>query len=755
MAGRDFFAAAPLREPGKLSADVEKQYWRSRTARLSLLRVIAIVVGLAWCAALIFGRVGHETRAVWRAGDLDSVIGLLMLVQLGAAATVLAAGFVNRLKFYIRLFRLASLTYLAILGVHAVLMLLTGQSPLSELHLVDYGGLPLALLVATLPMRTGLVLVVVVLAVSVLTEPNTAFGHSMVLAWGNAVLTVLPFTLMINAALKTTTIIDRLATRRHQEALVVARSRALAEVEARLLGYLHDQVLQQLGGIRRGVVPAVPFEVALPEQPGAAGERPLTDVLVDLVDTLSILNPGMRIDLPAEIPDCLVPADAMSSITDATLEAVNNCLEHAPDAGHRCSVRFSVDGQGRCTGVSVIIADDGPGFDLESVPADSAGIKISLLARMSSTRGCSAEVDTAPGEGTTVILSWDAARARQTEAQPDPLGRSTQELFGLGRVFNPLYATFASLFFLGAGLFNDHSQQPWLFLLALACAVGAMFGLVRGDELKLSLPATVLVAALIIGFWVLAVTEDIPTEEAWPHLWYPWVLILLLTYLAMRDRAIFAWGTWGLVVAAAHFLDIRPALLGEVDPVATIYVSALLPATFLPVALNLATQALPTALETQGNRATALGVATTQRDYLTSSATWLNAQLRTALDPALPEETRRQRAQLLELRLRDSIRSPLLDDPAITRAIWQARAVGVSVSLRDDRSDERGVDKHADPEAWSGLKEWLLQALADPVNRSVTVRILPPGRRLYASLVVSTGDEETVERLEVPAGQRV
>ncbi|WP_205618329.1 hypothetical protein [Corynebacterium sputi] len=56
------------------------------------------------------------------------------------------------------------------------------------------------------------------------------------------------------------------------------------------------------------------------------------------------------------------------------------------------------------------------------------------------------------------------------------------------------------------------------------------------------------------------------------------------------------------------------------------------------------------------------------------------------IDDALGE-----RARLTEMRLRDAIRSPLLDSPDIRTAVWRARARGISVQLLDDHSESTGL----------------------------------------------------------------
>ena len=99
---------------------------------------------------------------------------------------------------------------------------------------------------------------------------------------------------------------------------------------------------------------------------------------------------------------------------------------------------------------------------------------------------------------------------------------------------------------------------------------------------------------------------------------------------------------------------------------------------------------------------------------------WLHSLLQLVDDPMV--------AKLMELRLRDAIRSPLLDVPELTAAVWRARAAGSRVTLIDDRSPTC-----ADPEEHSKIIANTTDALAKNPH-TLTLRLLPAGRDRYASL---------------------
>lgn len=59
-------------------------------------------------------------------------------------------------------------------------------------------------------------------------------------------------------------------------------------------------------------------------------------------------------------------------------------------------------------GVLVEVGDDGRGFDVAAIPAERLGVRRSIVERVATVDG-RAEVHTAPGEGTRIVLTWSPA----------------------------------------------------------------------------------------------------------------------------------------------------------------------------------------------------------------------------------------------------------------------------------------------------------------------------------------------------------
>jgi signal transduction histidine kinase len=95
-----------------------------------------------------------------------------------------------------------------------------------------------------------------------------------------------------------------------------------------------------------------------------------------------------------------MPVVAAEAIQSAALQAAFNSLSHAGDGAHR-SVRLDAFG----SGLQIVISDDGRGFDLESVPEERLGVRVSIIERLANVGGA-AEVESAPGAGTVVTIRW-------------------------------------------------------------------------------------------------------------------------------------------------------------------------------------------------------------------------------------------------------------------------------------------------------------------------------------------------------------
>jgi signal transduction histidine kinase len=111
---------------------------------------------------------------------------------------------------------------------------------------------------------------------------------------------------------------------------------------------------------------------------------------------------------------CLIPVHVAEAAYSATVQAMVNSLQHAGTGVERW---VDVRSHGH-QAFTIEIGDKGAGFDPELIPTERLGVRVSILERVASAGG-QARIDTAPGEGTVVSLSWDGAPVAPMESIPD------------------------------------------------------------------------------------------------------------------------------------------------------------------------------------------------------------------------------------------------------------------------------------------------------------------------------------------------
>ena len=111
----------------------------------------------------------------------------------------------------------------------------------------------------------------------------------------------------------------------------------------------------------------------------------------------SLSSPEGPLDVPAEIGD---------AIADAMTEAMDNSTRHAGWRDGRVVHRTARAVRLR-RGLSVVVKDDGRGFNPRRVGLDRLGIRLSILERVNSYPGAAASIVSSRGRGTSVTLEWN------------------------------------------------------------------------------------------------------------------------------------------------------------------------------------------------------------------------------------------------------------------------------------------------------------------------------------------------------------
>ncbi|MGV8913414.1 MAG: sensor histidine kinase [Rhodoglobus sp.] len=97
-----------------------------------------------------------------------------------------------------------------------------------------------------------------------------------------------------------------------------------------------------------------------------------------------------------------LPAVAAEAVHSAAVQAMVNSLQHAGGAEvTRSVVVRGLEGNG----IEVLVTDSGRGFDLDRVPQERLGVRVSIVERVANAGGRTA-IASVPGAGTEVCIQW-------------------------------------------------------------------------------------------------------------------------------------------------------------------------------------------------------------------------------------------------------------------------------------------------------------------------------------------------------------
>ncbi len=335
-----------------------------------------------------------------------------------------------------------------------------------------------------------------------------------------------------------------LESRRSAEELIRSEE-ALAESN-RWDALIHDKVLNALGTAAKAVRPAI-------ERPARILARDALDAVRSTGDRThperfadQIRSTARELGLDADIRIEGSPAGGVAeSFHRAAAEALTNAARHSGVAKVAVTGTFTAK-EGR-----LMVRDEGCGFDPGQVPDDRRGLRGSVLETME-TRGGRAEIVSAPGQGTTVSMSWRA---------PEPWTVRISELGSFRTMV--VFFILALAISLALGVPNGHYVIDWrigdagLAILVL-CAVGAI-AWPRLDRWACGILTLATVSAQTVMLGNLNLTPEIGWQE-----WFIGFSLGVFTPLAWRTRQ----RRWCLVAAASFpVVTIGGALLGGYDAV--------------------------------------------------------------------------------------------------------------------------------------------------------------------------------------------
>lgn len=556
--------------------------------------------------------------------------------------------------------------------------------------------------------------------------------------------------------------LDRASSRRLSQENATAQELARNRGRRHVNAFIHDHVLSALipaaTGLEAGPQLTSTAHQALESLTGALTRSVPTDgeaFAAALTTQVRLLAPDARVSAAVSEPTD-IPAGVARAGIDVIHEAVVNSVRHAgPGATGEVTVAWDP------TGLHLEVSDDGAGFDSDHVPSGRRGITHSILARMEEVGG-TARIVSSPGEGTRVIAEWfrDDARPQETdppsltpavvdhEAPRRRLRRPAKDLPWDARISTSMNSVAARV--IGATVALTAVAAAWGSRPAYTDFRPVLLALVLGTALVILLlwpwrsgevPSWILLLFPVgVGIVNALVLFAIPAN-GWP-MYEAWSLgagANLCCAVLMRECPQSAWmgiGALYLTTLAWVIHGHQPLVLSFtmlIGHAITVSLWWLAAAWSARVSTSIALEL--------GGHAEAMARSHAQEAMareMESRLAAVDARARPVLeriaaDPQ-PGEDLRLEARLLEAELRDEMRGAAFTGTPVVRAARAARTRGVDVILLDDTGPE-GVPA----DRWGQILSTACDVLGASEAGRVTVRLLPPGRPVLATIGTDAG----------------
>jgi signal transduction histidine kinase len=172
----------------------------------------------------------------------------------------------------------------------------------------------------------------------------------------------------------------------------------------RVAAHLHDSVLQTLALVQRQAHdPAAVSRLARRQEhelrAWMAGEVELGSETLGAALRSAVAD--VEDDEGALVELTVLGDRRLDRATEALAAAAREALRNA--ARHAAGSPIFVFCQAGADGAEVFVRDEGPGFDLSTVPTERRGVRDSIVGRMAAVGG-SAVVESRAGEGTEIAL---------------------------------------------------------------------------------------------------------------------------------------------------------------------------------------------------------------------------------------------------------------------------------------------------------------------------------------------------------------
>ena len=545
--------------------------------------------------------------------------------------------------------------------------------------------------------------------------------------------------------------LDEADARRRALLIRLRTDASRARARRRADNFIHDRILS--------VLKVIPTESTEPAQLRAGAREALADLdtaaaepdaPVNSSELLTALTRRLRaiggddvVISDSITQDLNLPQEVAQALIDAAAEALRNSLTHAADpeqgpVARTATLRSDADG------VTITVSDDGRGFDPEHAGTSRYGVSGSIIARMHDVAG-EARIDSSPGAGTTVTLSW-SARATTTTTSASPLSLAscleTSEAQTIVVCIFILYIL-TTLIEVRAG---SYRRLAPVIAGLLAIGLAALALLKRWPAHRMPGRAAALVVAAAGGANVLVLFQI--DFAGWPG-YTSWCLgagTAVCCGLIARERPRQAWAGLVLILTV---IGIWTLSTGR-NPVNIFALGSGQFSTLLiwhlTARISIGITARTAASEAAGAEITAQRRAHRESETLMRQAMTTVRQrvepLLTAIAEGAPITAgMRTRARMLEAELRDERRAPFFTGTRVIESARAARIRGIDVILLDDRGTSGGLTD----DAQKVVIGQAARALDDARQGQVVIRLLPPRQRPRLLSIVTDNNILTLD----------
>ena len=516
--------------------------------------------------------------------------------------------------------------------------------------------------------------------------------------------------------------------------------------------FIHDHILS--------VLKVIPTESTEPAQLRAGAREALADLstaaaepdaparvselLAALTRRLRTIGGDDVVICDSITQDLDLPPEAARALIDAAAEALRNSLAHAAGPDQEGRIARTAILRSDADGITITVSDDGRGFDPEHTGTIRHGVSGSIIARMRDAGG-EARIDSSPGAGTTVTLSW-SARTATTTTGTSPLSlASCLETPEAQTIVVCIFILYVLITLLEVRAGSYRHLAPVIAGL-LAIGLSALALLKRRPGYSLPARTAALVAAAAGGADALIIFQI--DFAGWPSYtsWCIGASSVLCCGLIVRERPRQAWAGLLLIITV---IGVWTLITGR-NPITIFALGSGQFSTLLiwhsTARISIAITARTAASEAAGAEIIARRRAHQEsevlmRQAMTSVRRRVGPLLTAIAEGAPITAGMRTRARMLEVELRDERRAPFFTDTRVIESARAARTRGIDVILLDDR----GTGDDLTHEAQKAVIDRASQALDDARAGQVVIRLLPPHQRPGLLSIVTDDDILTLD----------